>query len=147
VTDVTVGLRRIPVGFHVSVRVDGVEWRTANKSIAVDASMIEWKDIITLYGTPESLFLVLTRPFSPLPRSANVHFRIGASFEFAPVLGNGTSLRELDVSVEELLDRSEAALRECHGSESAPLGSSHALKRSLFRQRTASSYRLVPPSS
>ena len=66
VTDITVGLRRIPVGFHVSVHADGTEWRTANKPISVDASTIEWKDRITLYGHPRSgsLLLVLTPPLA-----------------------------------------------------------------------------------
>lgn len=61
-----------------------------------------------------------------------MHLRIGASFEFEPVLGNGTTLCELDVSVGELLDRSEATLRECHESELVPPGCSLALEAFTF---------------
>ncbi|KAF8554005.1 hypothetical protein OG21DRAFT_1142435 [Imleria badia] len=71
-------------------------------------SMIDWDDRIIL----------------PLARPANVHFRIGASFEFAPVLGNGTSLRELHVSVGELLDHGEAALLFTFSPEEGELVSS-----------------------
>ncbi|OAX37688.1 hypothetical protein K503DRAFT_218600 [Rhizopogon vinicolor AM-OR11-026] len=36
VHDLTLGLRRIPAGFYVTVQVDDVQWQTTNKPVHVD---------------------------------------------------------------------------------------------------------------
>lgn len=73
-TDVATGLRRIPVGFHVSVGVDGAEWRTANKLISVDTSMIGMTELHCMWSV--SRFSCSSYGLSPLARDANVHFRM-----------------------------------------------------------------------
>ncbi|KAG1763556.1 hypothetical protein EDD22DRAFT_846369 [Suillus occidentalis] len=47
-TDLTLGLRRIPAGFHVAVKADGAEFRTSNKPVHVDQAVIEWNECILL---------------------------------------------------------------------------------------------------
>ncbi|KAG2066684.1 hypothetical protein BDR04DRAFT_1121026 [Suillus decipiens] len=79
-TDLTLGLRRIPAGFHVVVKTDGAEFQTSNKPIHVDQAVIEWNELILL---------------------------VYASFELGPMLCHGEVLRTFEISIEELLDRSE----------------------------------------
>ncbi|KAG2138081.1 CHAT domain-containing protein [Suillus bovinus] len=90
-TDLTLGLRRIPAGFHVVVKVDGAEYRTSNKSIHVDQSVVEWHEHILL----------------PCESSSKVWVSVYASFELNPILCHGECLRTFEISVGELLDRSE----------------------------------------
>ena len=52
------------------------------------------------------------RNYRPSDLSATVRLEIYASFEFQPMLGQGEALRELTVTVQQLLDRNERGLRE-----------------------------------
>jgi len=47
-TDLTLGLRRIPVGFYVTVQVNGTKWQTANKLVHVDLDVAEWDEQLVL---------------------------------------------------------------------------------------------------
>jgi hypothetical protein len=47
-TDLTLGLRRIPAGFNVTVQVDDAQWQTTNKSVHVDLDVVEWNEQIVL---------------------------------------------------------------------------------------------------
>ncbi|KAG2129725.1 uncharacterized protein EDB93DRAFT_111505 [Suillus bovinus] len=47
-TDLTLGLRRIPAGFHTVVKADGIEYQTSNKSVHVDQAVLEWQERILL---------------------------------------------------------------------------------------------------
>ncbi|KAG1732626.1 CHAT domain-containing protein [Suillus paluster] len=88
-TDLTLSLRRIPAGFHVTVQADGAECKTSNKVVLnpVFSAGIE-KD---------------SRPSEP---SSKVRVSVYASFELDPMLGPGELLRTFEISVGELLDRS-----------------------------------------
>ncbi|KAG1739760.1 hypothetical protein EDD22DRAFT_328818 [Suillus occidentalis] len=90
-TDLTLGLRRIPAGFHVAVKADGAEFWTSNKPVTVDQAVIEWDEHILL----------------PCEPSSKVRISVYASFKSGPMLCHGEVLREFEISVRELLDRSE----------------------------------------
>ncbi|KAG2124866.1 CHAT domain-containing protein [Suillus clintonianus] len=90
-TDLTLGLRRIPAGFHVVVKADGIECQTSNKPVHVDQVVVEWNEQILLPCEPSSL----------------VRVSVYASFELDPMLCHGEVLRTFNISVGELLDRSE----------------------------------------
>ncbi|KAG0706232.1 CHAT domain-containing protein [Suillus ampliporus] len=92
-TDLSLGLRRIPAGFHVIVEADGAEWRSSNKPVHVDQVVVEWNEYIAL----------------PSESSSKVRISVYASFELGPMLGHGERLRTFEVSVGELLDRSEGS--------------------------------------
>jgi hypothetical protein len=47
-TGVILGLRRIPVGFYVTVLSDGAEWQTSNTPVYVDQAVVEWNERIPL---------------------------------------------------------------------------------------------------
>ena len=47
-TDVAVGLRRVPSGFHTVVHHSGLEWRTENKRSSVDDDVVEWSGPIPM---------------------------------------------------------------------------------------------------
>ena len=49
--NVIVGLERVPVGFYVRVDVADCHRRTKNKSMLVYDHVIQWDDVIHLYGT------------------------------------------------------------------------------------------------
>ena len=50
--NVTLGLERVPIGFYVQVAIDGRPYRrTKNKSMLVYDSVVQWDDVIQLYGT------------------------------------------------------------------------------------------------
>ncbi|KAG2746612.1 hypothetical protein P692DRAFT_20739009, partial [Suillus brevipes Sb2] len=87
----TLGLRRIPAGFHVAVKADGAEFSTSNKPVHVDQAVIEWNERILL----------------PCEPSSKVQISVYASFELDPMLCHGEVLRKFEISVRELLDRSE----------------------------------------
>ncbi|KAG1726151.1 CHAT domain-containing protein [Suillus lakei] len=89
--DLTLGLRRIPAGFHVVVKTDGGECQTSNKPVHVDQAVVEWNERIPL----------------PCEPSSKVRVSVYASFELGPMLCHGEVLRTLEISVGELLDRSE----------------------------------------
>ncbi|KAG0708377.1 CHAT domain-containing protein [Suillus ampliporus] len=90
-TDLALGLRRIPAGFYVTVQVDGAEWQTTSKPVNIDQDVVEWKEQMLL----------------PLEPSSKVRFRVYASFELGLMLGHGELLRTCEISVGELLNRSE----------------------------------------
>ncbi|KAG2739837.1 hypothetical protein P692DRAFT_20913864, partial [Suillus brevipes Sb2] len=87
----TLGLRRIPAGYHVVFKADDVEYQTSNKSVHVDQAVVEWHECIPLPCKPSSKVLV----------------SVYASFELGPMLCHGELLRRFEISVGELLDRSE----------------------------------------
>ncbi|KAG2151620.1 CHAT domain-containing protein [Suillus bovinus] len=93
-TDLTLGLRRIPAGFHVVVKVDSAEYQTSSKSVQVDQAFIEWHEHILL----------------PCEPSTKVQVSLYASYEMGPMVCHGELLRTLEISVGELLDRSEKSL-------------------------------------
>ncbi|KAG1727707.1 CHAT domain-containing protein [Suillus lakei] len=90
-TDLAFGLRRIPAGFHVVVKTDVAEYQTSNKPVHVDEAVIEWNERILL----------------PCESSSIVRVSVYASFELDLMLSHGELLRTFDISVRELLDRSE----------------------------------------
>ncbi|KAG1783385.1 CHAT domain-containing protein [Suillus placidus] len=90
-TDLTLGLRRIPAGFHVVLKTEGAEFQTSNKPVHVDQAVVEWNELILLPCEPSSI----------------VRVGVYASFELGPMLCHGEVLRTFEISVGELLDRSE----------------------------------------
>ncbi|KAG2116370.1 TPR-like protein [Suillus cothurnatus] len=90
-TDLTLGLLRIPAGFHVVVKTDGAESQTSNKPVHVDQAVVEWSESILL----------------PCETSSKVRVSVYASYELSPMLCHGEILRTFEISVRELLDRSE----------------------------------------
>ncbi|KAG2151665.1 CHAT domain-containing protein [Suillus bovinus] len=94
-TDLTIGLRRIPAGFHMVVKADGAEYQTSDKSAHVDQAVVEWHECILLPREP----------------SSKVRVSVYATFELGPRLCHGDLLRTFEISVGELLDRSEKSHR------------------------------------
>ncbi|KAG2137427.1 uncharacterized protein EDB93DRAFT_1322481, partial [Suillus bovinus] len=90
-TDLTLGLRWIPAGFYAVVKVDGAEYQTSNKPVNVDQAVVEWHERILL----------------PRESPSKVRVSVYASFESSPMLCHGELLRTFEISVGELLDRSE----------------------------------------
>ncbi|KAG2737956.1 hypothetical protein P692DRAFT_20760182 [Suillus brevipes Sb2] len=90
-SDLTLGLRRIPAGFHLVFEADGAEYQTSNEYVHVDQTVVEWHEHILLPREP----------------SSKVRVSVYASFEFGPMLCHGELLRTFEISVGELLDRSE----------------------------------------
>ncbi|KAG1799027.1 CHAT domain-containing protein [Suillus plorans] len=90
-TDLTLGLRRIPAGFHVVIKIDGTEYQTTNKPVHADQAVVEWNEHILL----------------PCEPSSTVWVSVYASFELGPMLCHGEDLRTFEISVGELVDRSE----------------------------------------
>ncbi|KAG1747723.1 CHAT domain-containing protein [Suillus lakei] len=90
-TDLALGLRHIPAGFHVTVNADGAECQTSNKPVDVDQAVVEWNEHILL----------------PCEPSSKVRISVYASFEVGHMLSHGELLRTCEISVGELLDRSE----------------------------------------
>ncbi|KAI9574317.1 CHAT domain-containing protein [Boletus coccyginus] len=87
-TDVALGLGRVPAGFYAVVHHSGLEWRTENKCSSVSHDVVQWDGPIPIPSDP----------------SATVCLEVYASFELQPTLGVGEQLRELTITVEELLD-------------------------------------------
>ncbi|KAG1842754.1 CHAT domain-containing protein [Suillus subalutaceus] len=87
----TLGLRRIPAGFHVVVKTDGAEFQTSNKLVHIDQAVVEWNEPILL----------------PCETYSKVQVSVYASFELGPVLCHGEVLRTFEISIGELLDCSE----------------------------------------
>ncbi|KAG2748789.1 hypothetical protein P692DRAFT_201865926 [Suillus brevipes Sb2] len=86
-SDLTLGLRRIPAGFHLVFEADGAEYQTSNKSVHVDQAVVEWHERILL----------------PRELSSKVRVSVYASFELGPMLCHGELLRTFEISVGELL--------------------------------------------
>ncbi|KIK39486.1 hypothetical protein CY34DRAFT_769165 [Suillus luteus UH-Slu-Lm8-n1] len=93
--DLTLGLRWIPAGFHVIVKADSAEFQTSNKPVHVDQAGVEWNEPILLPREP----------------SSQVRVSVYASFESGPMLCHGELLRTFEISVGELLDRSDKSCR------------------------------------
>ncbi|KAG1720704.1 CHAT domain-containing protein [Suillus lakei] len=93
-TDLTLGLRWIPAGFHMVVKADGAKCQTSNKPVHVYQAIIEWNERILL----------------PCEPSSKVRVNVYASFELGPMLCHGELLRTFEISVGELLGRSEKSL-------------------------------------
>ena len=47
-TDVALGLRRLPSGFHAVVHHSGLIWRTENKRSSVNGDVVEWSEPIPM---------------------------------------------------------------------------------------------------
>ncbi|KAG1825312.1 CHAT domain-containing protein [Suillus variegatus] len=90
-TDLTLGLRWIPAGFHVVIKTDGTECQTSNKLVDVDQAIVRWNEPILL----------------PCEPSSKVRVSVYASFELGPMLCHGELLRTFEISVGELLDHSQ----------------------------------------
>ncbi|KAG1799585.1 TPR-like protein [Suillus variegatus] len=90
-TDLALGLRRIPAGFHVVVKADGAEYQTSNKYVHVDQAVVEWHERIIL----------------PCEPSSKVRVSMYASFELGPMVCHGELLRKFEISIGELLERSK----------------------------------------
>jgi len=112
-TDLTLGLLRIPAGFHVVVKTDGAEWQTSNKPVHVDQAVVEWNEPILLYVVLNLIFPAGIEKGSRLcETSSKVRVSVYASFELGPMLCHGEILRTFEISVLELLDRSENSRRQ-----------------------------------
>ncbi|KAG1794293.1 CHAT domain-containing protein [Suillus variegatus] len=90
-TDVALGLRWIPAGFHAVVKTDGAEYQTSNQYVHVDQAVVEWHERITL----------------PCDPSSKIRVSMYASFELGPMVCHGELLRTFEISIGELLDRSK----------------------------------------
>ncbi|KAG1890195.1 hypothetical protein F4604DRAFT_1914748 [Suillus subluteus] len=90
-TDLTSGLRRIPAGFHVVVNPDGTEFQTSNKPVHIDQAVVIWNEPILL----------------PYEQYSKIRVTVYASFELSPTLCHREVLCTFEISVRELLDRSE----------------------------------------
>ncbi|KAG1852138.1 hypothetical protein DFJ58DRAFT_746170 [Suillus subalutaceus] len=78
----------------ITTQTDGAEWQTSNTPVHVDQAIVEWNERIPLPSEP----------------SSKVRLGVYASFELDPMLGHGELLRTFEISVGELLDRSEKSL-------------------------------------
>ncbi|KIK45613.1 hypothetical protein CY34DRAFT_77649, partial [Suillus luteus UH-Slu-Lm8-n1] len=87
----TLGFRLIPAGFHIAITADNAECQTSNKPVYLNQTVLEWNEHILL----------------PCELSSKVRVSVYASFELGPMLCHGEVLRTLEISVGELLDRSE----------------------------------------
>ncbi|KAG1840297.1 CHAT domain-containing protein [Suillus subalutaceus] len=50
-TDLTLGLRCIPAGFHVVIKTDSAECQTSNKPVHINQAVVEWNGPILLFGS------------------------------------------------------------------------------------------------
>ncbi|KAF8138974.1 hypothetical protein EV363DRAFT_1154551, partial [Boletus edulis] len=82
----TFGLRRVLAGFNAMVHHSGPEWRTENKRSSVNDDVVGWSGQI------------------PLPSDSSTIVLIYASFQFQSMTGTGERLRQLTITVEQLLD-------------------------------------------
>ncbi|KAG2122553.1 hypothetical protein BD769DRAFT_970138 [Suillus cothurnatus] len=94
VTAPAAGLRRIPAGYYVAVEIDGNVWRTAVKAEVPSSNIVQWDQIFVL----------------PADCSATVTLRIFAAFEFERMLGRGELMRQVKLTVGELLHHSDQSL-------------------------------------
>ncbi|KAG1859774.1 hypothetical protein F4604DRAFT_1930502 [Suillus subluteus] len=105
-TDLTLGLRCIPAGFHVVIKTDGSECQTSNNLVHVDQAVVEWTKPILLYVVPNLIFPARIEKDSRLcDPSSKIQVSVYASFELGPMLGHGEVLRTFEISIRELLDR------------------------------------------
>ncbi|KAG1880060.1 hypothetical protein F4604DRAFT_1679180 [Suillus subluteus] len=97
-TGLTLGVRQIPAGFHVTVTAGGAEWQTSNLPVHVDQAVMEWNECILLPSEPVSKVLV----------------SVYVSFELGPMLSHGELLCTFNISVGELLEHSEKSDHASH---------------------------------
>ncbi|KAF8549076.1 hypothetical protein OG21DRAFT_640744 [Imleria badia] len=116
--EVAAGFRRMPVGFYVLVQFDGTKWRTENKPVYLHNDVVEWDDRIHLPSDP----------------SAKVQLSLCASFEFSPMLGNGESLRTVEICVGDLLDYTHVV--KFSPTQGEPLSPCSSLLITTERQRS-----------
>ncbi|KAF8137631.1 hypothetical protein EV363DRAFT_1121135, partial [Boletus edulis] len=90
-TDVALGLRRIPTSFYTVVRHSGLEWRTESKRSSTNDDAVEWRGPISIPSDP----------------SATICLEVYTSLESQRMLGAGERLGKLTVTVEQLLAHSE----------------------------------------
>ncbi|KIJ05671.1 hypothetical protein PAXINDRAFT_21092, partial [Paxillus involutus ATCC 200175] len=90
---ISASLRQIPAGFYVNILVENEEYQTANKPALVDGGMTEWEDHIYL----------------PSDLSSMVELRIYASPELGPMLGRGELRQRFNLSVGDLVQRSNTS--------------------------------------
>ncbi|KAI9569442.1 CHAT domain-containing protein [Boletus coccyginus] len=110
-TDVTLGLRRVPAGFYTIVHHSGFEWRTENKRSSVNHDLVEWGGPIPMRVFPAQTGVRPNRVRRPSDLSAT------------PTLGDGEQLREITVTVEQLLG---------HNAKDVLSGYSHVTVFTLF---------------
>jgi len=112
-TDLTLGLLRTPAGFHVVVKTDGAEYQTSNKPVHIDQAVVEWNEPILLYVLLHLVFPAgIKKDSRPCETSLKVRVSVYASFELGHMLCHGEILRTFEISVRELLDRSENSHRQ-----------------------------------
>jgi hypothetical protein len=107
-TNLTLGLLRIPTGFHVVIKTNGADSQTSNKPVHVDQAVVEWSESILLYVVLNLIFPVgIEKDSRPCETSSKVWVSVYASYELSPMLCHGEILCTFEISVQELLDRSE----------------------------------------
>ncbi|KAG2130307.1 CHAT domain-containing protein [Suillus bovinus] len=79
-TDLTLGLRRIPAGFHAVIKADDVEYQTSNLSVNLDQAVVEWHERIPLPCEPRSkvrisVYVLIRIGSHALSRRAPSHVR------------------------------------------------------------------------
>ncbi|KAG9309634.1 hypothetical protein JVU11DRAFT_10298 [Chiua virens] len=90
VTYTSTKLKRVPVEFYITVKSANGTHHTSNKSAVAGRDVVEWDDEILL----------------PPEHSSKISFAVFVSFELESTLGCGEAVREIDVTVGELLGRS-----------------------------------------
>ncbi|KAG1848059.1 hypothetical protein DFJ58DRAFT_729961 [Suillus subalutaceus] len=99
-TGLTLGLRRIPTGFHVVVKTDGAEFQTSNKPVHVDQAVVEWTEPILLCVVFNLIFHArIEKDSRPCEPSSTVWVSMYASFELGPMLSHGEVLRTFKISI------------------------------------------------
>ena len=93
----------------------GLEWRAENKRSSVNHDAAEWSGPIPMWVPPSSTGVSPHRVRSPSDPSATMCIEVYASFELQSMLGAGEQLRELTITVEQLLEHSAKDVREWDG--------------------------------
>ncbi|KAG1868582.1 hypothetical protein F4604DRAFT_1927116 [Suillus subluteus] len=99
-TDLTLGLRCVPAGFHVVIKTDSAECQTSNIPVHVDQAVVEWTEPILLYVVPDLIFPAhIEKDSRPCDPSSKVRVSVYASFELGLMLGHGEVLHTFKISV------------------------------------------------
>ncbi|KAH7927028.1 HET-domain-containing protein [Leucogyrophana mollusca] len=88
------GLKQIPVGFHLTVQIGDAGRQTAYSPVQVDQGIVEWNVTIQL----------------PSDLTWKVRLSIYVTFESTTMPGHGDLLHTLEVSAGDLLDRCDESL-------------------------------------
>ncbi|KAG1859841.1 hypothetical protein F4604DRAFT_1930578 [Suillus subluteus] len=116
-TDLTLGLQRIPAGFHVIVKTDGAEFQTSNKPVHIDQAVVEWNEPMLLYVALNHIFPAgIKKDSRPCKITSKVQVSIYASFELGAMLCHGEVLCTFEISIRELLDHNEKLHRQTQNS-------------------------------